>query len=65
MHKTQEENILRWLDEGKELTRLDALNSFGCFRLASRICNLRKKGYAIESRRENGYAVYRMVNGNA
>ncbi|MDX9781201.1 MAG: helix-turn-helix domain-containing protein [bacterium] len=58
--KTQEESILRWLDGGRELTPLLALNVFGCFRLASRICNLRKKGYAIESRRENGYAVYYM-----
>jgi len=65
MHKTQEENILRWLDEGKELSPRQALNAFGCFRLASRICNLRKKGYAIESRRDNGYAVYRMVDGHA
>lgn len=65
MPKTQEQAILRWLDEGQELTPIQALNSFGCFRLASRICNLRKKGYAIESERRNGYAVYRMVNGNA
>ena len=60
MLKTQEESILRWLDEGQELTPMQALNSFGCFRLASRIWNLRKKGYPIESRRENGYAVYYM-----
>jgi hypothetical protein len=60
MLKTQEESILRWLDEGQELTPMQALHAFGCFRLASRIWNLRKKGYPIESRRENGYAVYYM-----
>jgi hypothetical protein len=58
--KTQEESILRWLDGGMELTPMQALHTFGCFRLASRIWNLRKKGYCIETRRENGYAVYRM-----
>lgn len=60
MLKTQEESILRWLDAGMELTPLQALNAFGCFRLASRICNLRKKGYCIETERRNGHAVYRM-----
>ena len=60
MPKTQEESILRWLDEGQELTPMQALNSFGCFRLASRIWNLRKKGYCIETERRNGHAVYRM-----
>lgn len=58
--KTQEQAILRWLDGGMELTPLQALNSFGCFRLASRIWNLRKKGYCIETERRNGHAVYRM-----
>lgn len=60
MLKTQEQAILKWLNDGQELTPLDALNAFGCFRLASRICNLRKKGYAIETERRNGHAVYRM-----
>jgi biotin operon repressor len=60
MLKTQEESILRWLDEGQELTPMQALHTFGCFRLASRIWNLRKKGYCIETERRNGHAVYRM-----
>lgn len=60
MLKTQEQAILKWLNDGQELTPLDALNAFGCFRLASRIWNLRKKGYCIETERRNGHAVYRM-----
>ena len=39
---TQEERILEYLQGGGTLTALDALNLFGCFRLASRISELRK-----------------------
>jgi len=44
---TQTENIENHLNNGGSLTQLDALNKFGCFRLASRINDLRKKGMAI------------------
>ena len=45
--KTQEENILSHLESGKHLTPLDALDLYGCFRLASRVFDLRKAGHSI------------------
>jgi hypothetical protein len=45
---TQAQVILDHLLAGKPLTALDALNEFGCFRLAARVHELRKEGYDIE-----------------
>lgn len=39
--------IEQWLLDGHSITQLDALNLFGCFRLASRIHDLRKQGMNI------------------
>lgn len=43
--------IAAWLREGKKITPLQALNLFGCMRLASRICDLRERGMNIGTRR--------------
>lgn len=43
----QWKQILVWLQAGKTLTPIEALNMFGCFRLSARIDDLRKKGYNI------------------
>ena len=43
--------IAAFLESGKSITSLQALNLFGCMRLASRICDLRDKGYDIETQR--------------
>lgn len=45
---TQTESILAHLQSGESLTPLDALNLFGCFRLAARIKELRDEGHAID-----------------
>ena len=45
---TQRESILRDLKEGQNITPIDALTQYGCFRLASIICNLKKEGYNIK-----------------
>lgn len=45
--KTQCELILTHLKKGLPLTAMDALNKFGCFRLASRINDLRNDGHNI------------------
>ena len=45
---TQKDMILSYLQLGQSLTALEALKHFGCFRLASRISDLRRKGYPIE-----------------
>lgn len=46
--RSQQERILAWLRSGRKLTQLEALNKFGCMRLASRISDLRKLGYEIK-----------------
>ena len=50
---SQEAAILAWLREGRELTPLDALQQFGCFRAAARIESLRRQGHAIDTRIES------------
>ncbi len=45
---TQTEWILSALERGP-LTAMDALNGCGCFRLASRVCDLRQAGHQIET----------------
>jgi len=40
--------ILTALINGKRITPLDALDWYGCFRLASRISELKKLGWKIE-----------------
>ena len=48
MKKTQEARIRKHLESGKKINPLQALNIFGCFRLASRISDLiHKKGMSI------------------
>ena len=44
---TQTQRILIYLKTGKSLTPLEALNKFGCFRLAARINDLRSQGHTI------------------
>ena len=46
---TQTALILSHLKEGNSITALEALYDFGCFRLASRINELKKAGHNIES----------------
>ena len=50
MKKTQNEKILAYLEKGKSITPLDALNKFQCFRLAARISDLRKEGLNIATK---------------
>ena len=49
--KTDSQNALikGWLLNGHSLTTLEALNMFGCFRLAARIENLRTAGMDIKT----------------
>lgn len=39
--------IKAWLEDGKTINQMQALNMFGCFRLASRIHDLRNRGLNI------------------
>lgn len=47
---SQIEQILAVLESGGSLTALDALEDFGCSRLASRISDLKRQGYPVTSR---------------
>jgi hypothetical protein len=49
--RTDSQNALikGWLMNGHSLTTLEALNMFGCFRLAARIENLRTQGMDIHT----------------
>ena len=59
---TQNDAIKEHLLSGKPITPLDALQNYGCFRLASRIDELRKAGMDIETvtikRNNKRYASY-------
>ena len=46
---TQTQQIHKYLMEGREITPIDALQKFGCFRLAARISDLRLAGLNIET----------------
>lgn len=53
--------ILRHLEKGKTITPIKAQNKFKCFRLASRIHDLKHKGHIIENIGSSKYAEYRLV----
>lgn len=63
--KSQNEQILQHLKRGRKITPLDALNKFGCLRLAARISDLRGQGHVIstENLTKDGktFASYKMV----
>ena len=47
---SQTKQILAWLQSGNTITAIEALEKFGCFRLASRINDLKNGGYIINRR---------------
>jgi len=46
---TTKEKIRKHLEKGKSITPIEALNKFGCFRLAARIHDLRDEGMLIKT----------------
>ena len=48
MKATQCERILEYMNKHGSITQLQAYVDIGCWRLASRISDLRKQGYAIK-----------------
>ena len=69
---TQEDLILTHLRSGRSITSLEALNIYGCFRLASRISDIRNKFPELNIKvdtihnEQTGkhYASYRIVANN-
>lgn len=49
---TQNDRILRHLNDYGSITSLEAMNEYGIMRLASRISDLKKMGYPITSESE-------------
>ena len=45
--ESQNQQVLAYLRTGRVITPLEALEQFGCFRLAARIYDLRKRGWPI------------------
>jgi hypothetical protein len=45
---SQNDSILAYLQSGKKLNPIEALNLFQCFRLTSRICDLKQRGFNIK-----------------
>ena len=62
---TQNQQIKSYLEKGKSITPIQALNKFGCFRLAARISDLRNEGLNIATKivtkEGKSYASYRLV----
>lgn len=46
---TQNLQVLAWLKSGKTLTAYEAMQAFGIYRLAARVCELREKGVKVKS----------------
>jgi len=44
---SQTDMVLGYLQKGKTLTPMEALEKFGCFRLAARVHDLRNSGHNI------------------
>jgi len=62
MEKTQNDMILSDLEKGEMITPLDALNNYGCMRLASRVHELKQDGFDVRKktiiREGKSYAAY-------
>jgi hypothetical protein len=63
--KTQKEQIKKYLLSRKTITPIQALNKFGCFRLAAVIYKLKNEGLKIatemEYNKNKQFARYRLV----
>lgn len=68
---TQTNRVLNYMIDHGSITQKDAINEFGCYRLAAKIFDLRKEGYVIETERKpfrneytsGFYAKYKLVGG--
>ena len=62
---SQSDAIMEYLITGAELTPLEALQKFGCLRLAARVYDLRREGVDISERIQRQgkkyWAVYKLA----
>lgn len=65
---TQRQQILDYLKQGYALTPLEALNKFGCFRLAAVVFVLKKEGHNITTetvtKNDKKFASYYLEGGS-
>lgn len=54
MKTTQCDRILRYLNDYGSISQLEAMQYFGCYRLAARIKDLKNRGYKIKKVTETG-----------
>ncbi len=47
--QTQNDRVLRYMENHPSITSLDAIRDLGCTRLSARISDLRRKGYTIDT----------------
>jgi len=47
--ESQETQVLNYLQSGKTITQLEALNMFDCMRLSARVHRLKKRGHNIKA----------------
>lgn len=47
--ESQTKQVREWLETGRSLTALDALQLFGCLRLSARIFDLREAGVHVRT----------------
>jgi hypothetical protein len=64
--QTQCDYLLDYLSCYRNITALEALRGFDCFRLAARVSDLKKRGYVIKTEkytnaRKKTYAIYRLI----
>ena len=45
---TQCDRIIKYIEENGSITSLDAMREFGCMRLASRMCDIKRMGYPVK-----------------
>ena len=55
--ESQNKIIKAHLESGKTITAIEALTEYQCFRLASRISDLKKSGYPVDK------TMFRLANG--
>ena len=56
--ENQMKAVREWLLSGKPLTSMDAIEMFGCTRLADKVHRLRKEGLIIITERREGITRY-------
>ena len=66
--QSQKDKILKHLEDGNSITPIEALEQFGCLRLADVIFRLKQDGHDIQTnmieKGEKRYASYRLMSTN-